>query len=77
MTRAGKQGSACGGVVGVDDKGVGGRDDALHEDGHAQVPEVQAHLAHGQQRTPVELSLIHAVRGRRCAVCRSWWLPPH
>ena len=32
--------------MGVDHEGVGSRDDALHQDGHAQVAEVQAHLAH-------------------------------
>ena len=51
--------------MGVDDEGVGGRDDALHEDGHAQIPEVQAHLAHRQQRALVVLAGPHALHGRR------------
>ena len=51
--------------MGVDDEGVGGRDDALHEHGHAQVPEVQAHLAHGQQRALVVLAGPHALHGSR------------
>ena len=58
-------GRAGGGVVGVEDEGVGSRDDALHEDGHAQVPEVQAHLAHRQQRALVELARPHALHGSR------------
>ena len=47
--------------MGVDDKGVGGWNDALHQDGHAQVAEVQAYLAHRQQRPLVVLGRPHAL----------------
>lgn len=45
----------------VQHEGVGGGHDALHEHGHAQVAEVQAHLAHAQQRALVVLARPHAL----------------
>lgn len=46
----------------MDDEGVGRRDDALHEHSHAQVAEVQAHLAHAQQRPLIVLGRPHALQ---------------
>lgn len=45
----------------VDDERVGGRDHALHQHGHAQVAEVEAYLAHAQQRALVVLARPHTL----------------
>mmetsp|Transcript_20853 Transcript_20853/g.62748 ORF Transcript_20853/g.62748 Transcript_20853/m.62748 type:complete len:314 (-) Transcript_20853:3644-4585(-) len=51
------------GVDGVDDEGVGGGYDALHQHSHADVSEVDAHLAHAQHGPLVVHARPHPLEG--------------
>jgi hypothetical protein len=60
---------AVGGVGGVDDEGVGGGHHALAQHRHADVPEVDAHLAHAQHRALVVLTGPHPLQHMGHSMC--------
>ena len=74
---------AVGGVLRVDDEGVGCRHHPLHQDCHAQVQEVEAHLLHGQEGPLVVLGSPHALH--HALLSQAWtgrlsrctWKPTH